>query len=157
MGSELNCTLGRRGKARGENGERRREGLQTFLTKDSSGILNSSTPSYWSIMRSSVNTRALVTLMREAIWRGRGGPFIFNLGEGAGGIRRVAPVGYDDHPLHKKVFGRPPPLCVPTRCPATPPPHPRRHYIDRCIIFFLSSQRSKEATRKIITPDLRLP
>ena len=156
MGSELNCTLGRRGKARRENGERRREGLQTFLTKDSSGILNSSTPSYWSIMRSSVNTRALVTLMREAIWRGRGGPFIFNLGEGAGGIRRVAPVGYDDHPLHKKVFGRPPPPLCPHPMPCNPPP-PRRHYIDRCIIFFLSSQRSKEATRKIITPDLRLP
>ena len=85
---------------------------------------------------------------------GERGPFIFNLGEGAGGIRRVAPVGYDDHPLHKKVFGHPPPFW-PHPMPCLPPP--RRHYIDRCIIFFLSSQRSKEAARKIITPDLRLP
>ena len=30
--------------------------------------------------------------------------FIFNGGEGAGGIRRVAPVVYDDPPLHKKFF-----------------------------------------------------
>ena len=112
MGSELNCTLGRREKARRENGERARKRLQTFLTKDRSGILDSSTPSYCSIMRPSVNTRALVTLMRNAIWRGRRGPFIFNLGEGADGIRQVAPVGYGDSPLHKKVFGRPP-LCVP--------------------------------------------
>ena len=43
-----------------------------FLTKDRSGILDSITTSYWSIMRPSVNTRALVTLMRNAIW-GRGG------------------------------------------------------------------------------------
>ena len=59
-------------------------------------------------MKPSVNTRALVTLMRNAIWRGRRGPFIFNLGEGAGGIRQAALVGYDDPPLHKRVFGQPP-------------------------------------------------
>ena len=60
-------------------------------------------------MRPSVNTRALVTLMRNAIWGGGGRrPFIFNGGEGTGGIRRVAPVVYDEPPLHKRVFGRPP-------------------------------------------------
>ena len=54
---------------------------------------------------------------------GERGPFIFNLGEGAGGIRRVAPVGYDDHPLHKKVFGHPPPfLAPPDALPPPPPP-----------------------------------
>ena len=35
------------------------------------GILDTSRPSYWSIMTLSVNTRALVTLMRNTIWRER--------------------------------------------------------------------------------------
>ena len=33
-----------------------------------------------------------MTLIRNAIWGGGRGPFIFNGGEGTGGIRRVAPV-----------------------------------------------------------------
>lgn len=39
---------------------------------------------------------------------GEKGTVHFNLGEGAGGIRQVAPVGFDDPPLHKTVFGQPP-------------------------------------------------
>ena len=34
-------------------------------------LLYSSIPSYWSIITPSVNTRALVTLMKNAIWRER--------------------------------------------------------------------------------------
>ena len=75
---------------------------------------------------------------------GERGPFIFNLGEGAGGIRRVAPVGYDDHPLHKKVFGHPPPFFGPTRCPASPPPPAVITLIDA--LFF--SSRAKEAKKQ---------
>ena len=81
--------------------------LQTFSTKDRYGMLDSSTPSYWSIMRPSVNTRALVTLVRNAMWREREGTFIFNGGEGAGGIRRVAPKVYDNPTLQKKFSGWP--------------------------------------------------
>ena len=45
--------------------------FQAFLTKGRSGILDSSIPTYWSIVTPSFNTRALVTLMRNAIWRER--------------------------------------------------------------------------------------
>ena len=101
---------GKTGESRkGEWGES--EGAPAnILNKDRSGILDSITTSYWSIMRPSVNTRALVTLMRNALWRGRRGPFIFNGGEGTGGIRRIALVGYDD-PLFTKKFLDGPPLC----------------------------------------------
>jgi len=181
VGSELNCTPGRRGKTRRENGERARERLQTFLTKDLSGILDSGTTSYWAIMRP-VNTRTLVTLMRNAIWRGRRGPFIFNGGEGAGGIRQVAPVGYHDPPLHKKSFWTPP-LCVPNYyfdwndlpvgrefdCkffkksnPHPMPCLPRSSAGITLIgaLFFFPLEPKKQRSNKkiiIITPDLRLP
>ena len=74
---------------------------------------------------------------------GERGPFIFNLGEGAGGIRRVAPVGYDDHPLHKKVFGHPPPFW-PHPMPCPPPPPAVITLIDA--LFF--SSRAKEAKKQ---------
>ena len=48
-----------------------------------------------------------MTLVRNAMWRGREETFIFNGGEGAGGIRRVAPKVYDNPALQKKFFGRP--------------------------------------------------
>ena len=59
--SELNCTLGNRGDGGGREGDS--EGTPVnILTKGRSGILDSSIPSYQSIMTPSVNTRALMTL-----------------------------------------------------------------------------------------------
>ena len=58
MWSKLNCTLGNRGGREGDS-----EGTPVnILTKGRSGILDSSIPSYRSIMTPSVNTRALMAL-----------------------------------------------------------------------------------------------
>ena len=60
MWSELNCTLGNWG-GRGREGDSEGTPVNIF-TKGRSGILDSSIPSYRSIMTPSVNTRALMTL-----------------------------------------------------------------------------------------------
>ena len=56
-----------RGQGGGGGGEASEGTLETFLTKGCCGILDCSIPSYWWIMTPSVNTQALVTLMRNEI------------------------------------------------------------------------------------------
>ena len=53
-------------------------------------------------------------------------PFIFNGGEGAGGIRRVAPVVYDGPPLHKKLFSFPSPPPLMTQINGDDLPHQKK-------------------------------